>query len=116
MKFKIIIFKTLIALIAVIGAIASVNATASFAASTGYVNYTTTTNATVRSYCAACSPHGTCDRPGSQPCIVTVTIIGQQNQPYNLKRLINIVCAVGQSDTDISVDCTITLPPTAILI
>jgi uncharacterized membrane protein len=112
MKSKIVVFKALAAIIAVVGAIASVSANSALVASTAYVNYTTTTNAIVRSYCVAASPHATCDRPGNEPCLVTVTITGQPSQQYSAKRS---NCAVLQSDTDSPIDATITLPPTAIL-
>jgi hypothetical protein len=109
MKPKIIVFKTLVALIAVIGAIASVNASGSLVATSAYVHYTTATNATIRTYCAKC---GTCDRPGTLACVATVTIAGTSTS-YVLRRLINNACATVQVDTDAAIDCTIVLPPTS---
>lgn len=69
MKNKALIFKVLAAIIAVGGAFASVSANSTFAATTVYVRYSTAD--TTNTYCATV---GTCERTGTQPCKVQVTI------------------------------------------
>src|SRR5687767_12402784 len=105
MKSKIVVFKALAAIIAVVGAIASVSANSAFIASTAYVHYATQAN----TYCVRV---GTCDRPGQFNCVVQVTIAGNVTN-YNAKRAL---CNVTQTDTDSGADASTTLPPDAILI
>src|SRR5687767_11177759 len=104
MKPKIIVFKTLVAMIAITGAIASVSASP-LAATSAYVHYLTDVN----TYCVKC---GTCDRPGQFTCVARVTVAGTAVN-YNTKRA---GCTAVQQDTDAAVDCFITLPIDALLI
>lgn len=111
MKSKIVVFKALAAVIAIVGAIASVSANSAFAVTSAYVHYTTASNAVNRTYCVKA---GTCDAPGAFVCRVDVTIAGTVTQ-YSAKK--GVSCATAQTgDTDNIADGSLSLPITATLI